>query len=90
MRVGIDREKSDKMNNSEGWGGGGGVGMVEGSASGWALLLGQGGEGLPGQGREDQTRRRTGRMGEGLDDGTEGCTYRSPSEARAEELFALG
>lgn len=25
-------------------------------------------------------------MGEGLDDGTGGCYYRSPSEARAEEL----
>lgn len=45
---------------------------------------------MPEQDSEDQTRRRTRRMGEGLDDGTGGCYYRSPSEARAEELFALG
>lgn len=52
--------------------------------------MGQGGEGLPGQDREDQSRRRTGRLGEGLDDGTGGCTYRSPSEARAEEPPCVG
>lgn len=60
--------------------------LVEASASGWALMLGQGGGGMPGQDSEDQTRRRNGRMGEGLDDGTGRCTHRSPSEARAEEL----
>lgn len=48
--------------------------------------MGQGGEGMPEQDSEDQTRRRTGRQGEGLGDWTGGCTHRSPSEARAEEL----
>lgn len=60
--------------------------LVEASARSGALLLGQGGEGLPEQDREDQPRRRTGRQGEGLGDWTGGCTHRSPSEARAEEL----
>lgn len=35
---------------------------------------------------EEECRDRTGRQGEGLGDGTGGCTHRSPSEARAEEL----
>lgn len=57
------------------------MGLVEASASGWALMLGQVGGGVPGQDRD-----RTARQGEWLGDWTGGCTHRSPSEARAEEL----